>query len=83
MNSVFDDIMASLNELKERAGIDMEEEKKIPKLLDEREVLLAAHTVMGDVMEWGLENAESEHEAMNYIFGIHDLVTQLLREING
>lgn len=59
------------------------EEKHMPKLLDEREVLLAAHDIMGDVMEWAFDDKGAAEDALNYIFGMHDLVSKLLREING
>ncbi len=55
----------------------------VPKLIDEREVLLAAHSVLGDAMEWGFDDEQTQRDAMNYIFGIYDLVSKLLREING
>lgn len=55
----------------------------VPKLMDEREVLLAAHSVLGDTMEWGFDDEQTQRDAMNYIFGIYDLVSKLLREING
>ena len=55
----------------------------IPKLLDEREVLLAAHSILGDAMEWGFDNEQTPRDALNYIFGVYDLVCKLLRGING
>ena len=55
----------------------------LPKLLDERGVLLAEHWVLGEAMEWGFDNEQTPKDAMNYIFGVYDLTTRLLREING
>lgn len=61
----------------------MEEEKRIPKLLDAREVLLAEHGVIGEVMDWACDSDTAAKEAVNYIWGIYDLADKLLREIDG
>jgi len=57
--------------------------KRIPKLLDAREVLLAEHGLIGEVMDWAYNNDEEVKDAVNYIWGIYDLADKLLREIEG
>ncbi len=57
--------------------------KRIPKLLDAREVLLAEHGMIGEVMDWAYNDDSTEKEAVNYIWGIYDLADKLLREIEG
>lgn len=57
--------------------------KRIPKLLDAREVLLAEHELIGEVMDWAYNNDEEVKDAVNYIWGIYDLADKLLREIDG
>ena len=63
----------------------MEQEmwKRIPKLLDAREVLLAEHGLIGEVLDWAYSDDSSEKEAVQYIWGIYDLAAKLLREIEG
>ena len=61
----------------------MEEEKRIPKLLDAREVLLAEHGLIGEVMDWAYNDDTAAKEAVQYIWGIYDLAAKLLREIEG
>ena len=66
---------------KERAR--MEDEKRIPRLLDEREVLLAEHELISTALEWVFEGEKTMNEAMNYIFGAYDLTVKLLKECRG
>lgn len=61
----------------------MDEEKRIPKLLDAREVLLAEHGLIGEAMDWAFDGDEAGKAAANYIGGIYDLAAKLLREIEG
>ena len=61
----------------------MKDEKRIPRLLDEREVLLAEHEIISSALEWGFEDEKTMNEAMNYIFGAYDLTVKLLRECRG
>lgn len=61
----------------------MEENKHIPRLLNEADIHAAEHGIIADTMEWAFGKDTNPSDALNYIFGMYDLAQNLLRRTRG
>lgn len=55
---------------------------RIPKMLTERDVLKMEHDMVGEVMEWGVDDAGNVNPtSVHYLYGVYDMTSKILREI--
>ena len=57
----------------------MDNEKKI----SEQDIYAEMYGVVGDMMEWAFEKDSDPSDALNYLFGMYDMASALLRRIKG
>lgn len=57
----------------------MDNEKKI----SEQDIYAEMYGVVGDTMKWAFEKDSDPSDALNYLFGMYDLASALLRIAHG
>lgn len=53
------------------------------KNISEQDIYAEMYGVVSDTMEWAFEQDSNPSDALNYLFGMYDMASALLRRIKG
>lgn len=52
-------------------------------MISEQDIYKEMYGIVADTMEWAFEKDSDPCEALNYLFGMYDMASALLRRIKG